>query len=80
IEGCPFYMSVAQFDYWRHTQLIIDLVPGRGAAFSLEAPRGVRFLTRSRAFSDTELAELARQGEPPRGDSEAPVETWAPFT
>ena len=60
IAGCPFYMGRDQFEYWRHTQLTIDVVPGRGGGFSLEAPRGVRFLTRSRVFSDAELAELER--------------------
>jgi uncharacterized protein (DUF779 family) len=54
----PFHIGVAQFKYWRHTQLIIDVVPGRGAGFSLEAPEGVRFLTRSRVFTDTEVKEL----------------------
>lgn len=62
IGGCPFYMGSAQFEYWEHTQLIIDVVPGRGASFSLEAPEGVRFLTRSRLFSDAEREELRRQG------------------
>ncbi|ODN72222.1 DUF779 domain-containing protein [Methylobrevis pamukkalensis] len=59
IAGCPFWMGAAQFDYWKHTQLIIDVTPGRGAGFSLEAPEGVRFLTRSRLFTDEEGAELA---------------------
>lgn len=58
IGGCPFWMSRAQFDYWRHTQLIIDVVPGRGGMFSLEGPEGLRFLTRSRVFTDEEAAEL----------------------
>ena len=58
IADCKFYMGAAQFDYWRHTQLIIDVVPGRGAGFSLEAPENVRFLTRSRVFSDDEVTEL----------------------
>jgi len=58
IAGCDFFIGAAQFEYWRHTQLIIDVVPGRGAGFSLEAPEGVRFLTRSRVFSDDEVAEL----------------------
>ncbi len=58
IEGCPFYMGVAQFEYWRHTHLIIDTVPGRGGGFSLEAPEGMRFLTRSRLLSDEEAAVL----------------------
>jgi uncharacterized protein (DUF779 family) len=50
IGGCPFYISAAQYEYWKHTQLIIDVVPGRGGMFSLEGPEGVRFLTRSRVF------------------------------
>ncbi len=66
IEGCPFYIGAAQFEYWRHTGLIIDVVPGRGGGFSLEAPEGVRFLTRSRVFTDAEAAELEAAGEPPR--------------
>ncbi|WP_193371571.1 DUF779 domain-containing protein [Pelagibius marinus] len=60
IGGCPFYMSESQFEYWQHTQLIIDVVPGRGSGFSLEAPKGLRFLTRSRVFTDAESAELSR--------------------
>jgi uncharacterized protein len=66
ISGCKFYIGAAQFEYWRHTQLIIDVVPGRGAGFTLEAPEGVRFLTRSRVFSDEEAAELEAAGPPPR--------------
>jgi uncharacterized protein len=50
IGGCPFYISAAQYEYWKHTQLIIDVVPGRGGMFSLEGPEGVRFLTRSKVF------------------------------
>jgi uncharacterized protein len=61
INGAPFYMSRDQFVYWQHTQLIIDVVPGRGASFSLEIPEGVRFLTRSRVFTDAELAEIDRE-------------------
>ena len=63
IADCPFYMGAAQFEYWRHTQLIIDVVPGRGSGFSLEAPEGVRFLTRSRLFTDDEAAELDNPAE-----------------
>lgn len=58
IGDCPFYMSAAQFEYWKHTQLIIDVVPGRGGMFSLEGPEGLRFLTRSRLLSDKEQAAL----------------------
>jgi len=53
IGGCPFYMGKAQYEYWKHTQLIIDVVTGRGGMFSLEGPEGVRFLTRSRMFPDS---------------------------
>ncbi len=58
IGGMPFYMSASQFEYWQHTQLIIDVVPGRGGMFSLEGPTGQRFLTRSRLYSDAEWAVL----------------------
>ena len=60
IEGCPFYMGAAQFEYWKHTHLTIDVVPGRGAGFSVEAPRGVRFLTRSRVLEANEVEELEK--------------------
>jgi len=53
------WMSAAQFEYWSHTHLTIDVVPGRGGGFSLEAPLGVRFLIRSRMLTDEELAALA---------------------
>ena len=59
IGGMPFYISGPQFAYWQHTQLIIDVVPGRGGMFSLEGPEGLRFLTRSRLFTDAESASLA---------------------
>ena len=62
IGGQPFYMSRAQFAYWEHTHLIIDVVPGRGGMFSLEGPEGLRFLTRSRLYSDTEWASLPPLG------------------
>jgi uncharacterized protein (DUF779 family) len=64
IGGTPFYIGAEQFELWRHTQLLIDVVPGRGAGFSLEAPLGLRFLTRSRVFDPTERAWL--EGCPPR--------------
>ena len=59
VGGQPFYMSESQFAYWMHTHLTIDVVPGHGGMFSLEGPRGLRFLTRSRLFSEEEWAELA---------------------
>jgi len=59
----PFWMSAAQYAYWRHTHLTVDVVRGRGSGFSLEAPEGVRFLLRSRLLTDEEL--LALDAEPP---------------
>lgn len=58
IAGAPFYIGAAQYAYWRHTHLTVDVVPGRGGGFSVEAPTGFRFLTRSRVFTDEEAAEL----------------------
>jgi len=58
IGGVPFYMSESQFAYWEHTHLMIDAIPGSGGMFSLERPTGLRFLTRSRLYSDEELAAL----------------------
>ncbi len=50
IAGCDFYIAKDQFETWRHTELTIDVVPGRGASFSLEIPLGVRFVTKSKMF------------------------------
>ena len=68
VEGCPFYMGAAQFEYWQHTHLTVDVVEGRGSGFSVEAPYGVRFLTRSRLLTIEEIAELEQAGPPRRGD------------
>jgi len=63
IGGAKFYMSPSQFEYWKFTQLIIDVVPGMGGMFSLENGSGSRFLTRSRIFDEAELAALSiREG------------------
>ncbi|ANB17009.1 DUF779 domain-containing protein [Dokdonella koreensis] len=62
IGGAPFYISAPQFAYWKHTQLIIDVVEGRGGMFSLENGEGVRFLVRSRLFDDAEFAALQAAG------------------
>ena len=62
IGGVPIYMSTSQYTYWKHTQLIIDVVPGRGGMFSLENGEGVRFLVRSRLFTDEEFARLRDEG------------------
>jgi len=63
VEGVPVYIGGHQYEVWKHTQLLIDVVPGRGSGFSLEAPLGVRFLTRSRVFDEGEKAWL--EGCPP---------------
>ena len=57
-DGVPVWISGPQFQTWKHTQLVIDVVPGRGSGFSLEAPEGMRFLSRGRAFSDDENTTL----------------------
>lgn len=49
-QPIDFWMSREQFAYWSHTHLTVDVVPGRGSGFSLEAPEGKRFLIRSRLF------------------------------
>jgi uncharacterized protein (DUF779 family) len=59
LEGAPVWISGPQFQTWKHTQLVIDVVPGRGGGFSLEAPEGMRFLSRGRAFTDAENQLLA---------------------
>ncbi|MCJ0932606.1 DUF779 domain-containing protein [Virgibacillus halodenitrificans] len=59
IADTPFYISKDQYNYWKHTQLIIDAVKGRGGMFSLEGPEGKRFLTRSRVFTEDERKEIA---------------------
>lgn len=57
-DGVPVWISGPQYQTWKHTQLIIDVVPGRGGGFSLEAPEGLRFLSRGRVFSEDEAALL----------------------
>lgn len=58
VHGCPFYMARDQFELWQNTHLTVDVVRGRGASFSAEIPLGVRFVIRSRLFTDEELADL----------------------
>jgi uncharacterized protein (DUF779 family) len=58
VDGCPFFMSADQFAYWKHTQLTLDVTLGRGSSFSLEIPLGVRFMIRSRVFTEEELETL----------------------
>lgn len=62
IEGCRFFMHRDQFEYWKHTRLILDVTPGRGSSFSLEIPLGVRFYIRSEIFTPEELDDLEPVG------------------
>lgn len=63
IGGCEFYIGRKQYEYWKHTQLIIDVIDGHGGTFSLEGPEGKAFHTRSRLFTQQELEELATEAE-----------------
>lgn len=58
IDGCKFYMNEDQFEYWKHTQLMLDVTPGRGSSFSLEIPLGVRFFIHSKIFTEEDLEDL----------------------
>ncbi len=58
IDGCGFFMASDQFEYWRHTQLNIDISPGRGSSFSLEIPLGLRFIIRTSLYTDEETKNL----------------------
>ena len=58
VADTPFYMGADQYQYWAHTHLTLDVVPGRGSGFSVEAPEGMRFLIRSRLLTEEELATL----------------------
>ncbi|WP_370464781.1 DUF779 domain-containing protein [Mycolicibacterium sp. P1-18] len=62
-DGVPVWISGSQFEAWKHTQLVIDVVPGRGGGFSLETPEGMRFLSRGRAFTEEENRLL--EADPP---------------
>jgi uncharacterized protein (DUF779 family) len=59
LAGAPVYIGRAQGEAWAHTQLILDVVPGRGGMFSLDNGRELRFLTRGRVFTEAEQAQLA---------------------
>lgn len=58
VYGCDFFMSADQFEYWKHTQLTLDITPGRGSSFSIEIPMGIRFMIRSKLFTAEELERL----------------------
>lgn len=61
VHDCPFYMSKDQYEYWKHTHLTLDIVPGRGSSFSLEIPLGFRFIIHSRLFSEEEMVRINQQ-------------------
>jgi uncharacterized protein (DUF779 family) len=58
VYGCDFFMNQDQFEYWKHTQLTLDVTQGRGSSFSIEIPMGIRFLIRSRLFTTEEMERL----------------------
>jgi uncharacterized protein (DUF779 family) len=58
VYGCDFFMSADQFEYWKHTELTLDVTPGRGSSFSIEIPMGIRFMIRSRLFTMDEFESL----------------------
>lgn len=58
VNGCDFWMSKDQFEYWKHTKLTLDITKGRGSSFSLEIPMGIRFVIQSRLFTEDEQADL----------------------
>jgi len=62
IGGSPFYIAKSHYEYWKHSQLIIDVIEGHGGTFSLEGSEGKAFHTRSRLFTDAEWAELVETG------------------
>jgi len=59
VAGCKFFMGADQFEYWKHTQLTLDVTPGRGSSFSLEIPLGVRFYIQSRIFTEDEMNDIS---------------------
>ena len=67
IEGCAFFMSRDQFEYWQHTQLTIGVTPGRGSSFSLEIPMGIRFIVHSRMYTAEEEENLVEVDNPGLG-------------
>ena len=68
VSEAPFFMGSDQFEFWKHTALTLDVVPGRGSGFSLEAPHGVRFMIRSRVLERSEVEALEAAGGPLRGE------------
>jgi uncharacterized protein (DUF779 family) len=63
VHGCEFYMARDQYEYWKHTELTLDVTEGRGASFSLEIPLGLRFIIHSRLFTEEEFRLLKEENE-----------------
>ncbi len=61
VGGVPFYIGKLQYEYWKHTQLILDVIDGHGGTFSLEGATGKAFHTRSRLFTDDEWSQIEQQ-------------------
>ncbi|MBU3595859.1 DUF779 domain-containing protein [Polynucleobacter sp. 86C-FISCH] len=61
VGGVPFYIGKLQYEYWKHTQLILDVIDGQGGTFSLEGSTGKAFHTRSRLFTDEEWASIEQK-------------------
>ncbi len=80
LDGAQFYMGMEQFQYWEHTQLIIDVVAGNGGMFSLDNGTGRRFLTRSRLFTDEENRLLESQPRATGPNTVAPAQAGTPAT
>jgi uncharacterized protein (DUF779 family) len=78
IEDCPFYVGAAQFSYWAYCELTVDVTPAGGDSFSLEAAEGVRFIVRSRLFTEEEVAALDAAGPPPTGPTSVPADRVMP--
>lgn len=58
VHGAEFWMARDQFKYWQYMKLTIDVKEGRGSSFSLEIPMGLRFVVRSKMFTEEELQDL----------------------
>lgn len=65
VYNCDFFMSADQFEYWKYSELTLDITPGRGSSFSIEIPMGIRFIIRSRMFSmeEYQLLDPVKTGE-----------------
>lgn len=60
IGDVPFYIHRAQYEYFKHTQLIIDAMDGGGASFSLDSVEQMHFITKSKVFTAEEYEEVKK--------------------